>query len=101
MVGGVAIIEDFTEQRNEAIIYRQAYYDALTDLPNRRLFIERLEALCNGQNNDQRGGLVMFMDMDRFKLINDTLAMPQGMTCWCRSRATWSRVCRRMIWPPV
>ena len=79
MVGGVAIIEDFTERkRNEAIIYRQAYYDALTDLPNRRLFIERLEALCNGQNNDQRGGLVMFMDMDRFKLINDTLGHAAG-----------------------
>ena len=79
MVGGVAIIEDFTERkRNEAIIYRQAYYDALTDLPNRRLFIERLEALCNGQNSDQRGGLVMFMDMDRFKLINDTLGHAAG-----------------------
>jgi diguanylate cyclase (GGDEF)-like protein/PAS domain S-box-containing protein len=79
MVGGVAIIEDFTERkRNEAIIYRQAYYDALTDLPNRRLFIERLEALCNGQNGDQRGGLVMFMDMDRFKLINDTLGHAAG-----------------------
>ena len=78
-VGGVAIIEDFTERkRNEAIIYRQAYYDALTDLPNRRLFIERLETLCNEQASDQRGGLVMFMDMDRFKLINDTLGHAAG-----------------------
>ncbi|WP_311064965.1 diguanylate cyclase domain-containing protein [Halomonas sp. DWK9] len=80
MVGGVAIIEDFTERkRSEAIIYRQAYYDALTDLPNRRLFIERLEALCNEQeSSDARGGLVMFMDMDRFKLINDTLGHAAG-----------------------
>ncbi|MCO7229408.1 diguanylate cyclase [Halomonas sp. CnH100-B] len=78
-VGGVAIIEDFTERkRSEAIIYRQAYYDALTDLPNRRLFIERLEALCSEQASDRRGGLVMFMDMDRFKLINDTLGHAAG-----------------------
>ncbi|WP_404375382.1 diguanylate cyclase domain-containing protein [Vreelandella aquamarina] len=79
MVGGVAIIEDFTERkRSEAIIYRQAYYDALTDLPNRRLFIERLEAVCNEQASSQRGGLVMFMDMDRFKLVNDTLGHAAG-----------------------
>tara|TARA_B100000929_G_scaffold288288_1_gene276515 strand:- start:707 stop:2332 length:1626 start_codon:yes stop_codon:yes gene_type:complete len=79
MIGGVAIIEDFTERkRSEAIIYRQAYYDALTDLPNRRLFIERLEALCREPESGQRGGLVMFMDMDRFKLINDTLGHAAG-----------------------
>jgi len=79
MIGGVAIIEDFTERkRNEAIIYRQAYYDALTDLPNRRLFIERLESLCNERRSEQRSGLVMFLDMDRFKLINDTMGHAAG-----------------------
>ncbi len=79
MIGGGAIIEDFTERkRNEAIIYRQAYYDALTDLPNRRLFIERLESLCNERRSEQRCGLVMFLDMDRFKLINDTMGHAAG-----------------------
>lgn len=78
-VGGVAIIEDFTERKhNEAIIYRQAYYDALTDLPNRRRFIERLKALCHEHDSKTRTGLVMFMDMDRFKLINDTLGHAAG-----------------------
>lgn len=77
MVGGVAMIEDFTERkRHEAIIYRQAYYDALTDLPNRRMFIERLETLCAG--GQHASGLLLFMDLDRFKLINDTLGHAAG-----------------------
>lgn len=77
MVGGVAMIEDFTERkRHEAIIYRQAYYDELTDLPNRRMFIERLETFCAGDQH--ASGLLLFMDMDRFKLINDTLGHAAG-----------------------
>ncbi|MDR5875916.1 diguanylate cyclase [Halomonas sp. CUBES01] len=60
----------------EATIYRQAYYDALTDLPNRRMFIERLETLCTGDQH--ASGLVLFMDLDRFKLINDTLGHAAG-----------------------
>ncbi|NYS59561.1 sensor domain-containing diguanylate cyclase [Vreelandella salicampi] len=76
-VGGVAIIEDFTERkRYEAIIYRQAYYDALTDMPNRRLFIERLETLWRSPTPCR--GMLLFMDLDRFKLINDTLGHAAG-----------------------
>ncbi|MGQ7261753.1 diguanylate cyclase domain-containing protein [Vreelandella sp. V005] len=79
MVGGVAIIEDFTERkRAEAIIYRQAYYDSLTDLPNRRLFIEQLATLCDETKTAQSGGLLMFLDLDRFKLINDTWGHATG-----------------------
>lgn len=79
MVGGVAIIEDFTERkRAEAIIYRQAYFDSLTDLPNRRLFIERLATFCDKTQAAQQGGLLMFLDLDRFKLINDTWGHATG-----------------------
>lgn len=79
IVGGVVIVEDFTERkRNEEVIYRQAYYDALTDLPNRRLFIERLEALCDKQQTEMQSGLLMFLDLDRFKLINDTWGHATG-----------------------
>ncbi|MGP9765838.1 diguanylate cyclase domain-containing protein [Halomonas sp. AOP13-D3-9] len=79
IVGGVVIVEDFTERkRNEEVIYRQAYYDALTDLPNRRLFIERLEALCDKTQTAVQRGLLMFLDLDRFKLINDTWGHATG-----------------------
>ncbi|OAZ91579.1 GGDEF domain-containing protein [Halomonas sp. G11] len=60
----------------EATIYHQAYYDALTDLPNRRMFIERLETLCTDEKS--ASGLLLFMDLDRFKLINDTLGHAAG-----------------------
>ncbi|MBE0464267.1 MAG: diguanylate cyclase domain-containing protein [Halomonadaceae bacterium] len=76
-IGGIAIIEDFTEQkRSEAIIYRQAYYDALTDLPNRRLFIDSLNRLSDEKL--LKTGLIVFLDMDRFKLINDSLGHAAG-----------------------
>ena len=79
MVGGMAIIEDFTERKRvEAIIYRQAFYDALTELPNRRLLIERMASLCDETQTEKQSGLLMFLDMDRFKLINDTWGHATG-----------------------
>ncbi|WP_301282871.1 MULTISPECIES: sensor domain-containing diguanylate cyclase [unclassified Halomonas] len=78
-IGGVAIIEDSTERmRHEAIIHRQANYDALTDLPNRRLFMTRLTALCDDAASHERTGVLLFLDMDRFKLINDTFGHAAG-----------------------
>lgn len=79
IVGGVVIVEDFTERkRNEELIYHQAFYDALTDLPNRRLLIERLASLCDQPKAKEPFGLLMFLDLDRFKLINDTWGHATG-----------------------
>ncbi|EHJ92466.1 sensor domain-containing diguanylate cyclase [Vreelandella boliviensis] len=79
IIGGVVIVEDFTERkRSEEVIYRQAYYDALTDLPNRRLLIERLATLCDQDSVQAQFGLLMFLDLDRFKLINDTWGHATG-----------------------
>lgn len=63
---------DITEhKRSEAAIHQLAFFDPLTDLPNRRLFLDRLgNALVNAQRNGHLGA-VLFLDLDRFKQVND------------------------------
>ncbi|MBI5917882.1 MAG: PAS domain S-box protein [Nitrosomonadales bacterium] len=70
----VAQFSDITsKKRSEDLIWRQANYDALTQLPNRRMFRDRLEqALKKMQREDGSLGL-LFIDLDRFKEVNDTL----------------------------
>jgi diguanylate cyclase (GGDEF)-like protein len=65
-------------QQTEEIIHHQAFHDALTNLPNRILFNDRLDfALASARRNGQNLA-VMFMDLDRFKTINDTLGHSVG-----------------------
>jgi len=77
--GTYGIARDVTSRkRAEAVILHQAYHDILTDLPNRTLFKDRLgQAL---QQARRKGGelAVMFIDLDRFKLVNDTLGHVKG-----------------------
>ena len=69
-----SIARDITDRkRAEETIRRQAYYDILTNLPNRALFKDRLEqAMKHAHRNNQRLGVVV-LDLDRFKNINETL----------------------------
>ena len=75
----VALSTDITAQKkSQEIIWHQANYDALTNLPNRRMFIDRLN---QGIKSADRSGLelaVMFIDLDNFKEVNDTLGHEQG-----------------------
>ena len=70
----LAIVRDVTERiRAEEQILRLAYYDSLTGLPNRLLFKDRLsQAMANAQRYGRKVA-VMFLDLDHFKRINDTL----------------------------
>jgi len=60
-------------KRAEEQIEFQAYHDALTQLPNRRLFVERLEMNLLAAKRVRANVAVLFIDLDRFKTINDTL----------------------------
>jgi diguanylate cyclase (GGDEF)-like protein/PAS domain S-box-containing protein len=75
----VFVSRDVTERkRDEETIRHLAYYDALTGLPNRTLFNDRLaQALAQAYRNRQMLGL-MFLDLDRLKAVNDTLGHAMG-----------------------
>jgi len=75
----VSIFHDISERvRREEEIRHQAYHDPLTGLPNRQLFIDRLRlASAQAQRRDKRLA-VLFIDLDRFKEINDTLGHQAG-----------------------
>jgi len=77
--GVVLNIRDITERKTaEEAMLHQAFHDALTELPNRALFLDRLgQALAR---RGRRGALtaVLFLDLDRFKWINDSLGHAAG-----------------------
>jgi diguanylate cyclase (GGDEF)-like protein/PAS domain S-box-containing protein len=62
----------------EAFINFQAYHDLLTRLPNRSLFKDRLSVAITQAQRNKRELAVMFIDLDRFKIINDSLGHTMG-----------------------
>lgn len=74
-----ALIEDITERKqSEEQIHKLAYYDHLTGLPNRFLLLERLEQHLSRSQRDKSSLALLFMDLDRFKHVNDTLGHAHG-----------------------
>jgi len=73
VIGISTIVRDISERKkSEHVIHNLAFYDPLTDLPNRRLFQDRLTiAIASSVRNKQYGAL-MFLDLDNFKTLNDT-----------------------------
>jgi len=75
----IALIRDVTERKlAEEQISFLAYHDSLTALPNNRLFKDRLEHAITQAERNNKILAIMFLDLDRFKLINDTMGHSAG-----------------------
>jgi diguanylate cyclase (GGDEF)-like protein/PAS domain S-box-containing protein len=103
IVGAVVAFTDITERRSaEERIRHLAYYDALTGLPNRMLFQDRLvKALASARRRGEKVAL-LFLDLDQFKTINDSLGHSVGdlllqeiaerLKKWAREQDTVTRL---------
>lgn len=79
VVGVITTCEDITERKNnELLIQHIAYYDALTGLPNRSLFTDLLKKEIARAKRREQSFAILFIDLDRFKVINDTLGHTMG-----------------------
>jgi diguanylate cyclase (GGDEF)-like protein/PAS domain S-box-containing protein len=75
----VGVVRDITERKRvEAKLIHLAQYDALTGLPNRALFMDRLAGATLRANRTKSALAVLFLDLDGFKKINDTLGHHSG-----------------------
>ncbi len=78
-LGTYGVARDITERKvSEEIISYQAMHDQLTQLPNRRLFYDHLELAMTQSRRLGTETAVMFIDLDRFKLVNDTYGHAEG-----------------------
>jgi diguanylate cyclase (GGDEF)-like protein/PAS domain S-box-containing protein len=75
----VALFSDITEKKkSEELIWAQANFDQLTDLPNRRMFRDRLAQDIKKAHRAGLGLALLFLDLDRFKEVNDSLGHDTG-----------------------
>lgn len=75
----VGVFDDITERKKkEELIKKLAYHDPLTGLANRQLFNERIELELSHARRDKKGLALFYIDLDRFKQINDTLGHDAG-----------------------
>ena len=75
----VAVGRDITQRKTaEDMIRHLAFYDPLTDLPNRQLLLDRLQKATASSARSGQHGALLFIDLDNFKILNDTLGHHMG-----------------------
>ncbi|WP_431064076.1 sensor domain-containing protein [Methylotuvimicrobium sp.] len=75
----VAVFTDLSEKKKfEEYISQLAFYDPLTDLPNRRLLLERIEQVLIQAKRKNTYAAILYMDLDRFKVLNDSMGHQTG-----------------------
>lgn len=73
IIGYHGITRDITERKQmQEYVHQLAFYDSLTNLPNRRLFYDRLRQAMASSKRSQKYCVLMFLDLDNFKPLNDT-----------------------------
>ena len=77
--GLMSVSRDITERKKqEEKIQRLAFYDPLTQLPNRRMFQDKLQLMLTASSRDERLNALFFIDLDHFKTLNDTQGHNMG-----------------------
>jgi diguanylate cyclase (GGDEF)-like protein/PAS domain S-box-containing protein len=75
----VVSIADISQRKDsEKTIHQLAFYDPLTELPNRRLLLDRVQQFMAASSRSQRCGALLLIDLDHFKTLNDTLGHDMG-----------------------
>ncbi|TNF44034.1 MAG: bifunctional diguanylate cyclase/phosphodiesterase [Epsilonproteobacteria bacterium] len=79
VAGGITIIDDITsEVTAKEEVLRNAYYDMLTNIPNRTLFLDRLKVFLSHTKENNPYAALLFLDIDHFKKVNETYGHDMG-----------------------
>lgn len=91
----IGILNDITERkRYEAELEYQATHDSLTKLPNRSLLEDRLQQAIVHAQRDKKMAAALFIDLDRFKIVNDSIGHAAGDQMLCQMSERLHRILR-------